>query len=307
MRDIDLRLLRFFVTSVDCATFSAAARQLGVTQPALSQGVKRLEDLVGAELIDRSPQGSARPFRVTPIGQLLYEDARDLLDRAGSVLIRARANASRAVLRVGFGTSTPSSLIERLLALSEAQEGLDLQLTFLGWGDEYDGLRRGEVDMVFSHARDFATDSDWVTTRVAQVPRVAIFSRRHVLASCPRIAMADIDDEPIVDALADRDFWIVNPRPSGRVPRTVGPRARSVDEMLTFVATGTGMGITCRTVAEKHAWPNIVYVPITDIDPTQVYTVRRAFGLGRPAAGFLETFEAAMTRELDTAAPRAAC
>lgn len=292
MTDIDLRLLRFFVTAVDCATFSAAARELGVTQPALSQGVKRLEDLVGAQIIDRSPQGSARPFRLTPVGQLLYDDATELLARAGSVLNRARANATRTVLRVAFGTSTPSALIEPLLALTGKREELDLQLHFMGWGDEYDALLRGDVDMIFTHSSPLIDDPDWVTTAVARVPRVAVFARNHTLAAHPQLTMSDIEDEPIVDALADRDFWIVNPRPSGKAPRTVGPRARSVDEMLTFVATGTGMGITCRTVAEKHAWPNIAYVPIEDIEPTDVFTVRRAAPPGTPSAGFFAAYEA---------------
>ncbi len=275
MPDLDLRLLRYFVASAECGTFTAAAQRLDVTQPALSQGVKRLEDLIGAELIERAPRGSVQPFRLTLAGETLHEEARLILAAAETAIRRVRSHARDNTLRVGFGTSTPADLTDAVIKGAAAVDGADLQLVYLDWGAERVALDRGEVDAVFLQAQA-PMDDEWVVSRpLLDLPRLAVFCASHQLAARASITMADIDDEPIIDAASERDFWIVNPRPSGRAPVTVGPRARTVDEMLAFVATGLGMAITCATVAAKHSWPKIRYVPISDLAPTTIYLLHR--------------------------------
>lgn len=290
MIDIDLKLLRFFVTAVDCATFTAAANKLGVTQPALSQGIKRLEYLVGTELIERSPQGSPRPFRTTEAGELLYKDASDLLNQAQGILKRIRANSKKTTLRVGFGTSTPSVLTQTLLSLSTSFSAIDVQLKFLEWGEEFEALRNGDVDITFTCLHN-PQQEGWEIQLLMEVPRLAVFSHNHPLANAPSLTLNDIEDEPIVDAHSDREFWIIDPRPSGRSPKTVGPRAKTVDEMLTFVATGLGMGITDTTVAEKHAWPNLKYVPLLDIAPMHMCLASPQYSDRPTLSKFLSEFK----------------
>lgn len=281
MADLDLKLLRYFLATVAAGSFSSAARQLGITQPALSQGVRRLEDVIGAELLERAPQGSPRPFRLTPAGEVLAIEARQLLDNAARALQRTRASLGRPVLRVGFSTSSPTALTQVLIALARNVPEVELRLVYLEWGDEGAALERGDVDAYFSNQGQVApvpqpSPVETVATDLCTVPRVAIFSAGHPLTARQTLSIAELDDEPILDADAERDFWIVNPRPSGRRPITVGPRARTVDEMLTFISTGIGMGITCSTVAEKHQWPTIRYVPIRDLAPTLIRLVRLA-------------------------------
>ena len=68
--DLDWNLLRTFVVLVEQNGISKAAHFLGLTQPSLSNSLKRLEQAAGNKLVERSPGY----FRITPAGKLLYRE-----------------------------------------------------------------------------------------------------------------------------------------------------------------------------------------------------------------------------------------
>ena len=72
-----LSALSGFVQSVNLGSFSAAAKHLGVSQPAISQQVRSLEDQLGTRLLNRT----TRQLRLTEAGERYYAYARDILDR----------------------------------------------------------------------------------------------------------------------------------------------------------------------------------------------------------------------------------
>ena len=84
---LTLDQLELFVAVVDTGSFSAAARQLKRAQSAVSYGIKRLEELLGLELLERS-LGGARP---TLQGQNLLIEARDVIDQVDRLRAAGRA------------------------------------------------------------------------------------------------------------------------------------------------------------------------------------------------------------------------
>src|SRR3954469_2314155 len=84
-----LRQLEYLVTVVDTGSFTRAAAQLHVTQPALSHQVRALEEQAGGRLLERLP----RSVRPNPMGRALLPPARAALADAE----RARLAAQRAV------------------------------------------------------------------------------------------------------------------------------------------------------------------------------------------------------------------
>lgn len=73
-RKLDWNLLRMFVVLVEAGSITGAAQELGLQQPSVSSALKRLEDTLGRQLIDRSPGW----FRVTDAGMALYREAVDI-------------------------------------------------------------------------------------------------------------------------------------------------------------------------------------------------------------------------------------
>lgn len=84
---LTLDQLELFITVVETGSFSAAARRLRRAQSAVSYGVKRLEELLGLELLERS-LGGARP---TLQGQNLLVEARDVIDQVDRLRAAGRA------------------------------------------------------------------------------------------------------------------------------------------------------------------------------------------------------------------------
>src|SRR3954453_17818703 len=81
LRPVDLPELRAFCAAVDLGSLGAAARALGVSQPALSKRMRDLEALAGTKLLERHARGTT----ATAAGERLYLQARKLLAQAEEV------------------------------------------------------------------------------------------------------------------------------------------------------------------------------------------------------------------------------
>ncbi|MFE3758125.1 LysR family transcriptional regulator [Nocardia tengchongensis] len=73
--DLDLRLLRYFVTVADELHFGRAAAKLYISQPALSKQIRRLEDQLGSRLLERD----SRHVTLTDHGHRVLADAREMI------------------------------------------------------------------------------------------------------------------------------------------------------------------------------------------------------------------------------------
>jgi DNA-binding transcriptional LysR family regulator len=268
--DVDVRLLRYLLAVEAERSFTAAAAALGVSQPALSQGVRRLEEAVGSRLVVRGARGVPRDgSALTPAGASLCADARAITEHLDRALARARrlaADAERTRLTVGIGTSTPRRVSTGLLQALHEQPDLEVVFRHVPWGQEREHLRDGRVDLVFLHVPDAAAVPPAAAV-VALVERVAVFCADHPLAGRASVSVEDLAEEPILDAGSDRATWLVEPRPGARTPPVVGPAVHTVEEMLALVAAGRGMAITSSAVAEGHRTPDLAFVPLTGLPP----------------------------------------
>ena len=106
---INLHLLRIFFVVADQRSFSRAAELLFISQPAVSKGVRTLEDQIGLPLIERVPGStrSGKGMRLTESGQAMFEHARGIfaLERAAIEDVRARVGLTRGQLIVGASTT----------------------------------------------------------------------------------------------------------------------------------------------------------------------------------------------------------
>lgn len=107
-RNLDTILLRAFVATAETASMTVAANILHLTQGAVSQQVKRLEDVLGCRLFERDRRG----LRLTPPGEHLFSRAKRLLDLNDDIWAEMTANAVEGRVRLG----APSDLVGTFLA-----------------------------------------------------------------------------------------------------------------------------------------------------------------------------------------------
>jgi DNA-binding transcriptional LysR family regulator len=115
MTNIPTELLRTFVAVVDMRSFTRAAQSLGITQPAVSAQVKRLQQLLGGDLLDKSAPG----VLLTPMGVSVLGSARRMLAINDHILnLVAAPPAEPHTIRVGVPASFVGETFWRTLARS---------------------------------------------------------------------------------------------------------------------------------------------------------------------------------------------
>ncbi|TIV50279.1 LysR family transcriptional regulator, partial [Mesorhizobium sp.] len=97
IRDLDTTLIRTFVMTADKASMTAAANALHLTQGAVSQQIKRLEDVLGQSLFERDRRG----LKLTRSGERLLDKARRLLQLNDEILAEIRGGVVSGQVRIG--------------------------------------------------------------------------------------------------------------------------------------------------------------------------------------------------------------
>lgn len=265
--DVDTRVLRYFVAVAERLSFTEAARDLYVAQPSLSRQIRQLEQRLGVELFTRPD------VRLTAAGeQLLAAARRHLADWQHTTrLVRATAAADENVLRFGFVVAGGGALARRARAVFAERTGAAVEPKRFDWGGEAQALRDGLADVAFVWLP--ADLSGLHNETVATEERLVAVAATHPLVARQHVSIADLRDEPIVwtrKAPAEWvDWWAVNPRPDGAEP-VWGPENDNADEMLEHVAAGTAVCIGSASIAEYYRHPDLVWLPITDVEPLRI-------------------------------------
>jgi DNA-binding transcriptional LysR family regulator len=148
----DLESLRCFDASATHLNFRVAAKAVGLSPAALSDRIKRLEDLVGASLFVRT----TRRVALTPEGQRLQPHARLLLDQAARCgdIVHAQARPTPFELAIGTRFELGLSwLTPALRPLRASRPERTLHLVFGDSVELFERVRRGLLDAVLTSAR----------------------------------------------------------------------------------------------------------------------------------------------------------
>lgn len=145
MTNIPTELLRTFVAVVDLRSFTRAAQSLGITQPAVSAQVKRLQQLLGGELLDKSAPG----VLLTPMGEGVLGSARRLLAINDQILnLAAVPPAEPHVIRVGVpGTFVVDTLWRAVAKHRESRRDVRIHVKSGGSTGLVREVQQGELDV----------------------------------------------------------------------------------------------------------------------------------------------------------------
>ncbi|GHI74885.1 MULTISPECIES: LysR family transcriptional regulator [Streptomyces] len=286
--DLDLRLVRYFTVVAELRHFGRAAAALHLAQPSLSRQIRRLEDRLGARLLDRTPHGT----ELTDAGRALLPRARALLRAAGQAVAETRAAAEPTRLTVGYTTGliiTPA-----VRELRRRHPDADVHTLHLAWDRPRAALLDHRVDAVVARL-PFPTDRLEVSVLYDE-PRVLLVPAGHRLAGRERVTLEDIGDEP-QPRLPDpawNAFWRVDPRPDGsRAP--VGPLVDTVEDKLELIAAGDAVSIAPAGSVAVHLRSDLAAVPLEGVEPGHVVLATRAGDRGRLVTAFRQAARSRLT------------
>lgn len=255
-----LRQLEFAVAVADEGSFTAAAQRCHTVQSALSHQIAKLEELLGARLFERG----ARQARVTAAGKVFLDNARATLDSAARLQdeVAQAAGTVRGRLQIGLISSLVTVPVPALL------------------GRFRDTYPQVEVHMRTGMSDALLADLDEGRLDVALVgvgPHIPLPQQRvllheeglsliaaggHPLAARKRVALAALDDVPMVGLIAGsgvRGITDAAFREAGLRQR-VQYEATHADLIRQLVAAGLGVAIVPQTMAAVMR--EVVVVPL---------------------------------------------
>lgn len=268
--ELDLTKLRAFVTVAEHLHFGRAAEELHLTQPGLSRQIQTLERQLGARLLERDRRNVA----LTEAGRQLLEDALPLLEAVSATRQRV-ARAARGPRRVVVGFRAGVIPTPAIAALRELHPDLVVDVKRLEWDDQEHNLLSGDVDIAY--VRQPITERGLRLVPLYHERRLVALRRDHHLAEAEELWQSDIADE--------RHLRYLQPLRPGGTP------IRSVEEKLEHVAAGHGIIVLPLSATRHYTRPDVVYVPVVDAQPDQVFL---AF-VAQRESGLLEDFVAAAT------------
>ncbi|EOG4614246.1 LysR family transcriptional regulator [Pseudomonas aeruginosa] len=258
----DLRQFRQFVAVAEELSFRRAAERLHMAQPPLTTAIRRLEEEVGASLLERDN----RIHRLTPAGRAFLDEARRTLAQAELTLAAARSAASgRRTLRLAFVDSTINILLPRILQAFRHQHGaLDFQLQEDTTAGQLEALREDRIDAGLIVLPVDCQPGLYTHLLVDGDMRVAL-PEGHRLARHARLRLEQLAGEP----------WLLFPRhygpgmhdlivaacaAAGFVPEVV-QEARQMQTIAGLVAGGIGVALV-PSLLQPLRPPGVTFRPL---------------------------------------------
>ncbi|MFH8804151.1 LysR family transcriptional regulator [Streptomyces sp. NPDC017936] len=255
---VELRQLRCLVAILDEGGFTDAAAVLGVSQAAVSRTLASLERALGARLLRRT----SRVVTPTATGLRVAAHARRVLGEVDALVREATSGRTR--LRIGYAWS---ALGRHTLAFqrrwAEQHAGTDLQLVRANSASA--GLAEGVCDMAV--VRRALDDRRFDSALVGLERRLCGLAADDPLARRRSVRLADLSGRTL---LIDRRTGTTTPELWPPDVRPATEEIHDVDDWLTVIATGRGVGMTAEATADQYPRPGIVYRPVRDAEPVAV-------------------------------------
>ncbi|MET3496046.1 LysR family transcriptional regulator [Variovorax boronicumulans] len=259
LRALTLRQLQFFSVLVEEGQFGRAARRLAITQPALSNAIKQMEKLLGAELLTRS----TRRLELTPVGAEVLART-DFLVNTFEVALRdieSTVQRGRAFVRIGV---IPSASARVAAAVSEFLANGPREVE-LAWRDApsttlLTELRSGQLDMAVAAITE--PPGGLTCIDLFRDPLVLVVRRDHALAAAGDATWEAIGRERLVLFESGSMPALGNPARAQFAQGAQPYRVSYSETLYALVRSGQALGLMPRLYTSSLRDPELAVVPL---------------------------------------------
>lgn len=192
---MDIRQLKFFVGVAEYGSFSEASRTFFISQSAISQTIKALEDELNTTLFTRT----SHKVMLTESGKMLLPLARKVLNGVEECqnIMADINNVLRGELNIGLTHSLEPYVTRAMARFMRLYPNVMLNVKYCTIPELIHQLRNGELDLAFSIKVE--GEEDWVdSTPVMSYKLCAIMRDTHSLASRSELTFKDLELQPLV-------------------------------------------------------------------------------------------------------------
>jgi DNA-binding transcriptional LysR family regulator len=254
---VDWNLLRTFVEIVRAGGIGAAARKLNKQQPSISAALKRLEEQVGVQLLNRSAGG----VEMTAAGTALLALCEEMLEAARMVPHQVAQATKRieGVVRIQLISAVTSREFDEAIAsFHRRNPNIHIEIRVSPWRAVLDALEHGEAEIGVGY--DSNVRGGLIYEPLLVEHQQLYCSRGHPLFGHRVERLGDLKDEGFVLTGEDELETITRLRRRYRLGTRATGRAEDINEAIRLITLGVGIGFLPvlaaeAAVAKGRLWP----------------------------------------------------
>lgn len=281
---MNIRDLQYVIAIAEEKHFGRAAERCHVSQPALSGQIRKLEDYLGVTLFERTN----RSVKITPIGEQITAQARQLLTIADEIVLAAQAanDPLSGPFRLGMIATIAPSLSPLILSIIR-QKLPKLSLTLVeGFTENLEkAVTNGELDgAILATAPEYTHLRE---TLLYDKPFWVALPKGHALAKNKAIDVCDLPHEELL-LLADGHCLrnqVLDICSANTVTANANTRETSLGTLLALVAAGDGITLV-PALSKPTKMTNII--TLREATQTALRTVRLVFRRSFPRTAIIE-------------------
>lgn len=249
-----------FLEVANCLSFSTAARNLYISQQAVTRQIASLEQELGLRLFYRT----TRQVALTPAGCLLRDSFTQINRQIRSDIRRARelSSSGKALLRVGFLSSLSRRDIILPITdfLMQSCPGLALDIRLLDFVELRNALLDDRLDLCLTTSNDWRFWPGIRATVLQQRQFQVVYSTRHPLSQRESIALSDLAAYtqltlPNDNLLSGIEQW------GRRIPFSTAVACPDISTLMVRLELGEGFALLTKVI-EGHDAANLRYWPV---------------------------------------------
>lgn len=264
---MELRGLRYFLAVAEELHFGRAAARLHISQPPLTQHIKKLESDLGVLLFDRNKHS----VRLTSAGSALLHEARRVLGDVDGLrrVVHVAQSGETGVLRVGFMNSAPFAKARDLYGcLARDLPGVSVAWHGLTTAQQISALRNDQIDLAMLHLP--ADTEGFALLPVVRDRLVVAVHASHPQAHRTSVSLSVFRHDgfilpPRENAPGLHDLIVSTCLDAGFSP-DIPHRARDMMAMIALVSIGSGVSVVPRWLTST-GFPEVRYLGIRGPSP----------------------------------------
>ena len=272
-----LRQLEYFEEAANCSSIAAASLKLNISQPSISNAIRKLERQLGADLLIRH---HAQGVSLTRFGASFLKESRNILRLSRELQWDASSaqgvGASRTLAVGCFATLSPVFMPKLIAGFCRQNPSAHILLEEGTQADLIGLLRSGDIEIALLY--DLDLPDDIAVEHIAEFVPHVLLPANHRLAGVDAIALEWLAEEPLIllDIPPSHDYFIGLFQAVGLKPR-VHFSSRSLETVRGLVGQGLGYTvlITRPVVDSTYDGATVVMKPIRNRVNTSAVSLAR--------------------------------
>jgi DNA-binding transcriptional LysR family regulator len=258
---MELTQLGYFMVVAELQHMTMASKKLGITQPALSHAIAKLENEVGAPLFERN----GRNLKLTKNGLIFSKWIGKALQNIESGLqeIEEGSNPDTGIITLSYLNILGVNLIPNIVRSYQLKyPKIRFELIQGNLSDIDEHLVQGLSDIIITSKESVLDNHQWVP--IQKVPLYIVVSAQHKFANCPALSLAELSGEPFIGL---KNNCGLKATIMSRFQHTgfILESAYEAEDLFTvagFIKSGLGVSVLPQTMGLML--DELVWIPILD-------------------------------------------